>query len=102
MRSSGRGASSAPYRIFETSQFLADLARLGPVAQRRIEAKLRDYVYPILRENPSFGPSVKRLKNWEPATWRYRVGDWRFFYEIDENQRIVFMTAADHRKEAYG
>jgi mRNA-degrading endonuclease RelE of RelBE toxin-antitoxin system len=29
------------------------------------------------------------------------VGDWRFFYEIDEKQRIVFMTAADHRKEAY-
>jgi mRNA interferase RelE/StbE len=101
MRAGGKGGSSPLYRIFETRRFLADLATLGTAAQKRIEAKLRDYVYPILGENPHFGPNIKRLKNWEPPTWRYRVSDWRFFYEIDEKQRIVFMTAADHRKEAY-
>lgn len=74
---------------------------VSATAQKRIETKLRDYVYPILRENPSFGPNIRHLKNWDPPTWRYRVGDWRFFYEIDERQPIVFMTAADHRKEAY-
>ncbi len=101
MRETARGGSSPPFRIFETRRFLTDLARLGIVTQKRIEAKLRDYVYPILRENPHFGPNIKRLKNWDPATWRYRVGEWRFFYEIDEKQRIIFMTAADHRQEAY-
>lgn len=95
------GAGSPPYRIFETRQFLRDLARLGPQAQRRMESKLRAYVYPALRESPQIGPNVKRLKNWEPPTWRYRVGDWRFFYEVDDRARIVFMVAADHRKEAY-
>ncbi len=93
--------SSQPFRIFETRRFLTDLASLGSVAQTRLEAKLRDYVYPILRQTPHSGSNIKRLKNWDPPTWRYRVGDWRFFYEIDEKQRIVFMTAADHRKEAY-
>ena len=98
----GEGAGSfQPYRIFETRGFLADLARLGIVSQKRLEAKLRDYVYPILRQTPYSGSNIKRLKNWDPPTWRYRVGDWRFFYEIDEKQRIVSMTAADHRKEAY-
>jgi mRNA interferase RelE/StbE len=77
------------------------LARLGPAAEKRIEAKLRDYVYPLLRENPYFGPNIKRLKNWTPPTWRYRVGEWRFFYEVDDEERIVFMIAADHRKQAY-
>ena len=100
MPETAKGGSS-PFRIFETQQFSRDLARLGPAAQKRIEVKLRDYVYPGLRENPYFGPNIKRLKNWEPATWRYRVGDWRFFYEIDDRQRLVFMIAADHRKEAY-
>ncbi len=57
--------------------------------------------YPALRNNPRRGPNIKRLKNWEPPTWRYRVGDWRFFYEIDDRRRLVFMTAADHRKQAY-
>jgi mRNA interferase RelE/StbE len=96
----GKAASPA-YRIFETRQFLRDLARLGPEVQKRLEVKLRTYVYPLLRQRPQFGPKIKRLRNWEPPAWRYRVGDWRFFYEIDERQHIVFMIAADHRREAY-
>ena len=101
MRKSERAGSFQPFRVFETRRFLTDLASLGEVAQKRIAAKLRDYVYPILRQDPRSGANIKRLKNWHPPTWRYRVGDWRFFYEIDEKQRIVFMIAADHRKEAY-
>jgi mRNA interferase RelE/StbE len=98
MHASDAGGS---YNIFETRQFLRDLERLGPVAQKRLEAKLRQHVYPILRDNPHLGPNIKRLKNWDPPTWRYRVGDWRFFYEIDEQDRVVSMTAADHRRQAY-
>ncbi len=80
---------------------MRDLSKLGPAAERRLAEKLRKHVYPILTENPHFGPNIKRLKNWEPPTWRYRVGDWRFFYEIGEDKRTVFMTAADHRKTAF-
>jgi mRNA interferase RelE/StbE len=101
MRTSAKGGSSPPYRIFETRQFLKDLAKLGAAGEERMEAKLRDHVYPILRENPYFGPNIKRLKNWHPPVWRYRVGDWRFFYEVDGDRGIVFMTAADHRSRAY-
>lgn len=101
MRKGERAALLQPFRIFETRRFLDDLARFGEVVQKRIEVKLRDFVYPILRQNPHYGANIKRLKNWDPPTWRYRVGAWCFFYEIDEEQRIVSMTAADHRKEAY-
>lgn len=97
----GDAGGSSTYSIFETRQFLRDLGRLGPAAEKRLEAKLRLHVYPVLRKDPRFGPNIKRLKNWEPPTWRYRAGEWRFFYEIDEERRIVFMTVADHRKEAY-
>jgi mRNA interferase RelE/StbE len=41
------------------------------------------------------------LRDWEPPTWRIRIGSWRVFYEIDDETRIVFLTAADHRKDAY-
>jgi mRNA interferase RelE/StbE len=58
-------------------------------------------VYPQLRAEPHFGPGIKRLKDLEPPTWRYRIGSWRFFCEIDDHERIVFMTAADHRSSAY-
>jgi mRNA interferase RelE/StbE len=77
------------------------LARLGPQAERRLEAKLREHLYPTLRGEPHRGPNIKRLKNWDPPTWRCRVGEWRFFYEIDEESKIVFMTVAEHRSRAY-
>lgn len=101
MPESAKAVSSLPYRIFETRQFSKDLAPLGEAVEKRIDAKLHEYVYPILRQNPSFGPNIKRLKNWEPSTWRYRVGEWRFFYEVDDEEGVVFMVAADHRKQAY-
>ena len=101
MPRSGKVGLSRPHRIFETRQFLQDLGRLGAVAEKRLALKLREHIYPILAEDPYLGPGIKRLKNWEPPTWRCRVGEWRFFYEIDDRQRIVFMIAAHHRKQAY-
>jgi mRNA-degrading endonuclease RelE of RelBE toxin-antitoxin system len=38
---------------------------------------------------------------WEPSTGRYRVGEWRVFYEVGDQEGTVFMLAADHRKPAY-
>lgn len=98
----GEGAGSSPkYRIFETSQFLSDLSEAGQAKRVQLETKLRTYVYPLLTEEPHNGSNIKRLKNWDQPTWRYRVGDWRFFYEIDLQRRIVFMIACQHRREAY-
>ena len=31
------------------------------------------------------------------AQLRYRIGAWRFFYEIDEEEKVAFMIAASHR-----
>jgi mRNA interferase RelE/StbE len=97
----GRGASCVAYRIFETRQFQRDMEALGPDVRDRLEKKLRSYVYPHLGENPRFGPNVKRLQGFDPPTWRYRIGDWRFFFSIDDGKRIVSMLAADHRSRAY-
>lgn len=89
------------YRIFETAGFQRDLAGLGPAAAKRIQYTLTDRVYPVLRTSPREVPSAARLRDWDPPTWRVRVGTWRVFYEIDDENRIVFLTAADHRKDAY-
>ena len=58
-------------------------------------------MYPQLRQNPYFGKNIKKLKNYTPDTWRYRIGDYRFFYKIDALQKTVFMLAADKRGDAY-
>ena len=89
------------YRIFETTGFQRDVASLGPEAAKRIQGTLARRVYPVLRAAPREAPSAARLKDWDPPTWRIRIGSWRLFFEIDDVPRVVFLTAADHRKDAY-
>jgi mRNA interferase RelE/StbE len=101
MRDGGRARWLARYRIFETTGFREDLAQLTLSGLSRLNAKLRESIYPRLQEEPHFGPNIKRLKNWDPPTWRYRIGAWRFFFEIDEEHDLVLMTATDHRSSAY-
>lgn len=92
---------SRNYRIFATKRFEADLALLARHRMVYISEKLADYVYPQLKKEPHAGLNIKRLKNWDPPAWRYRVSDWRFLYVIDEETRVVSMIAASHRKSAY-
>ncbi|MBW1863175.1 MAG: type II toxin-antitoxin system mRNA interferase toxin, RelE/StbE family [Deltaproteobacteria bacterium] len=89
------------YRIFETVQFQKDLLRIAKSGHSKMTSKLRDFVYPQLHMHPHFGPNIKKLKDYSPETWRYRIGAWRFFYEIDEEKQIIFMITASHRSNAY-
>ena len=91
----------ADFRIFETLQFQKDLQEDFRGQQARIQRKLATYVYPQLRANPYVGKNIKKLRDAMPETWRYRIGDYRFFYTVNERQRLVCMLAADHRGHAY-
>lgn len=92
-------AHSSEFRVFETEEFRKALARLGP--PRFLLGKLATYVYPQLRQGPYFGPNIRKLQGYQPATWRYRIGRYRVFYTVDEDERIVFILTVDDRKEAY-
>lgn len=89
------------YGIFETEQFGKDLQSIAKSGHEEVVRKLRRSVYPRLREHPHFGPHIRKLKGYAPETWRYRIGSWRFFYEIDDDERGVLMVAASHRGSAY-
>ena len=96
----GAGAERLPeFKVFETGEFKKALTRLGP--PRFLPKKLEAYVYPQLRQGPYFGPNIRRLQGYTPATWRYRTGPYRIFYSVDEDERIVFMLTIDDRKDAY-
>ncbi len=98
---SERAGSLSDFRIFETERFMENLeTNLGP-RRGKIIAKLREDVYPQLRIQPYFGRNIKKLRGYSPETWRYRIGSFRFFYEIDDSRRIVFMIAADTRQSSY-
>ena len=101
MQRRGREDWLDKFKIFETNQFLKDLTHDFTGQKVRIEKKLTTYVYPQLRENPYFGKNIKKLKDYKPETWRYRIGAYRFFYEIDEKKKLIFMLTIDSREDAY-
>ncbi|MBI4845865.1 MAG: type II toxin-antitoxin system RelE/ParE family toxin [Candidatus Omnitrophica bacterium] len=89
------------FKVFETNQFIKDLNDDFSGRQERLRAKLHACVYPQLRQQPYFGKHIKKLRGYLPETWRYRIGDYRFFYSIDASRKVIFMIAVDHRSSAY-
>lgn len=89
------------YRIFETDEFQRQLKKVTTSQREVIEKKLSGYVYPQLRTAPYYGPSIKKLRGYTPQTWRYRIGNYRVFYCVNEEKRIVFILTIDDRKDAY-
>jgi len=66
-----------------------------------MKIKLVNYVYPQLKQNPYFGKNMKKLVSYKLDTWRYKIGSYRFFYEIDDKNKIVFMISVDNCQKAY-
>ena len=97
-----RGAADLPdYRIFETDEFRRKLEKLSVGDRETVGSKLNDYAFPSLREQPHFGVNIRKLRGYLPETWRYRIGRFRVFYSIDEEERTVYVLTIEARKNAY-
>ncbi|MCH7858063.1 MAG: type II toxin-antitoxin system RelE/ParE family toxin [Candidatus Marinimicrobia bacterium] len=86
------------FRLAETQTFLK---HIESPAFRGYYEKIKTAIYPILAEHPHYGPNIKRLKGQLKGIYRYRIGNYRLFYTIDENERRVFILDFSHRKDAY-
>ena len=54
-----------------------------------------------LAEDPHKHPCITRLKGIHKGSYRYRLGDWRVVYSIDEATRQVHVLVMAHRREVY-
>ncbi|MDC7225224.1 MAG: type II toxin-antitoxin system RelE/ParE family toxin [Spirochaetales bacterium] len=86
------------YKIAETEQFQKKIKKNK---YKNLYKKITEYIYPLLKKNPYFGPNIKRLKGEYSGMYRYRIGKFRMFYEIDDEQIIVFIIDIEDRKDAY-
>ena len=92
---------SPEFRIFETNEFLKKLAKLPENYPEFIREKLDAYVYPQMRQEPFFGPNIRKLRGYSPDTWRYRIGRFRLFYAVDLEDRVIYILSVDLRRDAY-
>ncbi len=89
------------YRIFETVEFLKRVEKLEAQDKNFIRKKLTSYVYPQIKLEPFLGKNIKKLREYVPDTWRYRIGKFRIFYTLDQEEKIIYILTIDHRKDAY-
>lgn len=100
MRSQSEAVLS-DFRIFETDEFLKNLKNLSAQDATFIRKKLDSYVYPQIRKVPFWGNNIKKLRGYTPETWRYRIGDFRLFYIVEQEENIIYILTIDDRKDAY-
>ncbi len=86
------------FRIAETDTFLKAIEKNE---YKKLYKKIKEYVYPILKRNPYYGPNIKRLKGKYSEFYRFRIRDYRLFYTIDDESIIIFIITIKHRKNAY-
>ena len=54
-----------------------------------------------LEQNPRSHPNIKALKGDYAGYYRYRIGDYRVIYSVEDEVVQVFVVAIAHRSEAY-
>jgi mRNA interferase RelE/StbE len=86
------------YQLFFTQNAKEDLLSLDKGAQRRIVDKLRFFMagnQPLMH--------AKKLKNFRLGSYRFRVGDYRVIFDLEQNGKIniLMVLRVKHRKEAY-
>jgi len=85
------------YQIAETKTFL----KLKMTIDKKLYTKIENFVYPQLRENPHYGTNIKKLKGKLEGYYRYRVGNYRLFYLIEDEKLIIAVVDFKHWQQAY-
>lgn len=75
-------------------------AEFFAAADRPLALKLaRCFRY--LENDPLHGNNIKRLKGEFRGYLRYRVGDWRVIYRVDDEAKQVKVVVIANRRDAY-
>lgn len=86
------------YEIAETTTFQKSIKKKK---LQNIYEKLEKDVFPLISEEPHYGPNIKKLSGNLEGLHRYRIGNYRLIYLIDEEQKMIFLVDLVHRKDAY-
>ena len=74
--------------------------RVFESAQAPLQRKL-DRCFLQLREAPRHHPQIKALSGPLAGYLRYRIGEYRVVYRIDDAQHTVWVDKIAHRREVY-
>ena len=85
------------FQVAETKTFEKSKQKID----QKLYIKIKNIVYPQLRANPYFGTNIRKLKGEFDGYYRYRIGDYRLFYLVEEEKVLVLVVDVRHRQGAY-
>ncbi len=85
------------FKIAETKNF----QKIKKQIDKKIYNKITNIVYPQLKLNPYFGTNIKKLKGKFEGYYRYRIGNFRLFYLIENEKVLIVVTDFRHRQSSY-
>ncbi len=80
------------YKVLLTKRSLKDLESIDRYMQNRIAVKLKEYS----KDPQKYG---KKLINHKIGTYRFKIGDYRVIFDIDNNNLVILRIG--HRKSIY-
>jgi mRNA interferase RelE/StbE len=86
------------YKIAETENYFK---KVNSGKYNHLYQKIFEDVYPLLKNNPFFGGNIKKLKGEYREIYRFRIGNYRLFYKVDEKKSIIFIIDIEKRQDAY-
>ena len=72
-----------------------DISRIDKKQHERIKKAIE-----ALKEFPDI-KNIKKLSAHPLADYRFRVGEYRVLFDVDWNERIIYVLKIGHRKEVY-
>lgn len=84
------------YKVILAAEARNFFENAGAALQKRL-----DRCFDYLKADPYRHNNIAPLKgNWK-GYYRYRLGDYRVIYRVDEDDRIVIVAIISHRGGAY-
>lgn len=80
------------YKILFTHRSLKDLENIDKKTQGRIAEKLKEFSEEPLKHS-------RKLINSELGSYRFRIGDYRVIFDIDEDNIVILRIG--HRRNIY-
>lgn len=84
------------YRVQLSSHAVREYKKVDPSVKPQIQGGLD-----VLQHNPLSGSKIKRLKGRLQEYYRYRAGDYRIVYVVDQRAYVVHVDYIQHRKDVY-
>jgi mRNA interferase RelE/StbE len=82
------------YRLEFSAEAARQFKTLSPQVQKFLQPRLE-----ALAQNPR-SQGVTKLSEYENL-YRFRAGDYRIFFEIQESLRVILVVKVGHRREVY-